>query len=98
VPEPVPEQPAPREAPAPRSEAALPREAPRKWIQARVRAAWNDRVSRVCLIGTGASLWFSVGLADAQFLLPLLVFLPALWWRERNRDLSPPRAEPEDWL
>jgi hypothetical protein len=98
VSEPVVERPAPREAPAPRRLPALPREAPRKWIQARVRAAWNDRLSRVCLIGSGTSLWFSVGLADWHFLLPLLVFLPALWWRERNRDLSPPPAEPEDWL
>jgi hypothetical protein len=91
------EQPAPREAPTPRI-AAAPREAPRKWIRARVRAAWGDRLSRSCLIGSGASLWFTVGLADPQFLLPLLVFSPALWWRERNRDLTPPKAEPEDWL
>jgi hypothetical protein len=90
------EQPVPSETPL-RKEPA-PRAAPRKWLRARVRAAWGDRVSRGCLIGFGASLWFSVGLADPQFLLPLLALSPALWWRERNRDMSPPEAEPEDWV
>jgi hypothetical protein len=99
------EQPAVQEAPrtqavpreAPRRQPA-PREAPRKWIRAKVLAAWDDRLGRVCLIGSGASLWFSVGLADPHFLLPLLVFLPVLWWRDRNRDTTPPETEPEDWL
>jgi hypothetical protein len=63
-----------------------------------VRTAWNDRLSRVCLIGSGASLWFSVGLADPHFLLPLLVFLPGLWWRHHNRHEPAVEAEPEDWL
>jgi hypothetical protein len=63
-----------------------------------VRTNWNDRLSRVCLIGSGASLWFSVGLADPHFLLPLLVFAPALWWRHRNREEPPPQVEPEDWV
>jgi hypothetical protein len=63
-----------------------------------VRTAWNDRPSRVFLIGSGASLWFSVGLADPHFLLPPLVSLPALWWRHRNRVEPAAEAEPEDWL
>jgi hypothetical protein len=63
-----------------------------------VRTAWNDRLSRVCLIGSGASLWFSVGLADPHFLLPLLVFMPGLWWRHRSRDETPREVEPEDWV
>jgi hypothetical protein len=92
-----PDRAAARVAPAPRS-AVAPREVPRKWIRARARAAWKDRLSRGCLIGSGASLWFTIGLADPHFLLPLLVFSPAVWWRERNRDLTPPTAEPEDWL
>jgi hypothetical protein len=50
------------------------------------------------LIAAGASLWFSVGLADPHFLLPLLVCLPALWWRQRSRDTSTPEAETEDWV
>jgi hypothetical protein len=74
------------------------RESPRQWLRTWVRTAWNDRLSRVCLIGSGASLWFSVGLADPHFLLPLLVFLPGLWWRHRSRDESPAEVEPEDWM
>jgi hypothetical protein len=74
------------------------RESPRQWLRTWVRTAWNDRLSRVCLIGSGASLWFSVGLADPHFLLPLLVFLPALWWRHRNPVEPATEAEPEDWL
>jgi hypothetical protein len=83
---------------APAARALAAREEPRKWIRAKVLAAWNDRLARCCLIGSGASLWFSVGLADPHFLLPLLVFLPALWWRDRNREPAATEAEPEDWL
>jgi hypothetical protein len=104
----VPPSPAPRPVvvarpepkPVPRAEVAAPpvRESPRQWLRTWVRTAWNDRLARVCLIGSGASLWFSVGLADPHFLLPLLLFLPALWWRHRNRDESPAETEPEDWV
>jgi hypothetical protein len=81
-----------------RTEAAAPAyEAPRRSIRARVRAAWDDRISRCCLIASGVSLWFTVGLADPLFLLPLLGFGPALWWRERIL-ASAPEAETEDWL
>jgi hypothetical protein len=80
------------------TEVAAARETPRQWIRTRVLAAWNDRLSRCLLIAAGASLWFSVGLADPHFLLPLLVCLPALWWRQRSRDTSTPEAETEDWV
>jgi hypothetical protein len=72
-------------------------ETARRSIRAQVRAAWDDRLSRCCLIASGISLWFSAGLADPQFLLPLLGFGPALWWRQRDR-ASAPEAEAEDWL
>lgn len=89
----------PEPSPARAADVAPPvRESPRRWLRTWVRTAWNDRLSRVCLIGSGASLWFSVGLADPHFLLPQLVFLPALWWRHRNRVQPPTEAEPEDWL
>jgi hypothetical protein len=81
-----------------RTEPAAARETPRRWIRPSARAAWDDRLSRCCLIAAGASLWFSVGLADPQFLLPLLGFGPALWWRQRNRDASAPEADIDDWL
>jgi hypothetical protein len=70
----------------------------RKWIRANVPTAWDDRLSRYCLVLSGASLWFALGLADPQFLAPLLVLVPALWWRRRNREARPPETEAEDWL
>jgi hypothetical protein len=78
-------------------EVAAARESPRQWLRTWVRTAWNDRLSRVCLIGSGASLWFSVGLADPHFLLALLVFLPGLWWRHGHRAEPATEVEPEDW-
>ena len=81
-----------------RTDVAAASETPRQWLRTRLRAAWNDRLSRCCLIASGASLWFSIGLADPHFLLPLLVFLPALWWRERSRDTSTSEPETEDWV
>jgi hypothetical protein len=80
------------------AEVAAARESPGQWLRTWVRTAWNDRLSRVFLIGSGASLWFTVGLADPHFLLPLLVFMPGLWWRHRSRDETPREVEPEDWV
>jgi hypothetical protein len=88
----------PEPKPVRTEEVAAARESPRQWLRAWVRTAWNDRLSRVCLIGSGASLWFTVGLADPHFLLPLLVFMPGLWWRHRSRDETPREVEPEDWV
>jgi hypothetical protein len=79
------------------TEAAHAAETPRRSVRTTVRAAWDDRLSRCCLIACGISLWFAVGLADPQFLLPLLGFGPALWWRQRDR-ASAPEADAEDWL
>jgi hypothetical protein len=81
-----------------RTEVEAVRESARQWLRTWVRRAWNDRVSRVCLIVSGVSLWFSVGLADPHFLVPLLVLLPALWWRDRNREEPVAQVEPEDWV
>jgi hypothetical protein len=89
---------APPEPEIVRPEVAVAHETPRQSLRTRVRAAWNDRLARCCLIASGASLWFTIGLADAHFLLPQLVFLPALWWRDRNRDEPPAQVEPEDWV
>jgi hypothetical protein len=73
------------------------RAASHRSVRAKVRAAWDDRPSRCCLIASGVSLWFSAGLADPQFLLPLLGFGPALWWRQRD-GAPAPEADAEDWL
>ena len=80
------------------TEPATARLATRKWILASVRAAWDDRLARCCLVLSGASLWFALGLADPRVLAPLLVFVPALWWRHRNREAPAPDSETEDWL
>jgi len=63
-----------------------------------VRATWDDPASRYCLVFSSVSLWLSLGFADPQFLLLLLVFLPALWWRQRDRGASVAEADDEDWL
>jgi hypothetical protein len=102
--------PAPRPAPVerhtprvdtPRVEPAEPAAAyvtARKWIVTNVRTAWDDWPSRICLVLSGASLWFTLGLADPSVLAPLLVCVPILWWRRRNREALPPETETEDWL
>ncbi len=107
----APPAPKPRPAPAARetfrapdrprvddSERALARVVTRKWIVTNVLAAWDDQVSRWCLILTGACLWFALGLADPTVLVPLLVTVPVLEWRRRNREAQPPETETEDWL
>src|SRR2546426_3430321 len=69
-----------------------------KWIGARARAAWDDPLSRYCLLSASVSLWLSLGFADPQFLLLLLLFLPALWWRQRDGGAPAAEADDEDWL
>jgi hypothetical protein len=98
---PAPRTPLPPPLPAPpRARTDVPvdaRTAARKWIRANTRIAWDDRISRVMLILAGATLWFTVGLADPAFLLPLATFVAGLWWRHRHR--PPPVADdPEEWL
>jgi hypothetical protein len=80
------------------AERATVRETVRGWIRANARPTWDDRLSRCCLVLSGAALWFSLGLANPRFLAPLLVFVPALWWRQRNREAPAPDADNEDWL
>ena len=61
-------------------------------------AAWDDQVSRWCLILTGACLWFALGLADPTVLVPLLVTVPVDEWHGGTREAQPPETETEDWL
>ena len=70
----------------------------RRWILAELPPAWNDQLSRWCLILSGATLWFALGLFDVTVLAPLFVLVPTLWWRRRNREAQPPEPESEDWL
>jgi hypothetical protein len=50
-----------------------------------VRSAWEDPVSRACLIVGAASLWLSLTLVEARFLALLLLALTGLWWRRDHR-------------
>ncbi|HEY8317093.1 MAG TPA: hypothetical protein VIG35_09525 [Gaiellaceae bacterium] len=100
------------QAPAPRPSLSLPRSAPtrvrasvpvdahvaaRKWIRTNARIAWDDRLSRVLLILAGTTLWFTIGLADPTFLVPLAIFVGGLWWRHEHR--PPPAADADhEWL
>jgi hypothetical protein len=91
----------PPPAAPPRARAALPVDthaAARKWIRTNARIAWDDRSSRVLLILAGATLWFTIGLADPTFLVPLAIFVGGLWWRHGHRPPPATDAEHEEWL
>jgi hypothetical protein len=84
--------------PTPAAVAVDARVAVRKWLRTNLRIAWDDRVSRVLLILAGATLWFTVGLAEPTLLIALAIFVGGLWWRHEHR---PPPVEDtvhEEWL
>ena len=82
----------PEEPEAPPGRAATLKELAVGWS----RGAWDDKVTRVCLIVALASLWLSIGLADPIFLVVFLGAAAGLWrLRERCRPLAP---DPDDWL
>lgn len=85
----------------PRVREAIPVDAhvaARKWIRTNTRIAWDDRISRVLLILAGATLWFTIGLADPTLLVPLAIFVGGLWWRHGHRPPPAADAEHEEWL
>jgi hypothetical protein len=90
-------EPEPRPAP-PRAPAADVRIDARKWLRTNARIAWNDRISRVLLILAGATLWFTIGLADPVLLVPLALFAGALWWRHGHRPEPVDDPDDVDWL
>lgn len=93
--------PAPPPPASPRVRAAVPVDAhaaARKWVRANARIAWDDRISRILLILAGATLWFTIGLADPTFLVPLAVFVGGLWWRHGHRPPPAGDADHEEWL
>ncbi len=55
------------------------------WRTLVTRGIWDDLLCRACLLGLTATLWLTLALADARVILPLVVFLPALYWRQRFR-------------
>jgi hypothetical protein len=93
--------PAPPPPAPPRVRATVPVDAhvaARKWIRTNARIAWDDRISRILLILAGATLWFTIGLADPTFLVPLAIFAGGLWWRHGHRPPPAADAKHEEWL
>ena len=60
-------------------------------------AAWEDRVSRACLVLAALTLWLSLALTDAGLLVLLLVALSGLWWR-RDKLTGAARTDVDDWV
>lgn len=74
------------------------RVAARKWVRTNARIAWDDPISRVLLILAGATLWFTIGLADPILLVPLAIFVGGLWWRHEHRPPPVDDTVHEEWL
>jgi hypothetical protein len=90
-------------APVPRPEpehvpVPLPIRVPVQQAVPLLRAAWDDTVSRVCLIAGGISLWLALTLVDVRFLVLLAMASAGLWWRRDDRALAAARANDEDLL
>ena len=58
------------------------------------REAWDDRVSRPCLVIGLISAWLTVTLVDASF----LALLCASFWLVRWRHLNRPPIDLEDYF
>src|SRR5207244_12425741 len=96
-PRPLREPPPPAEAPAPEREPERAREPVRMKVGLRgtltagrqiallTHAAWDDTVSRVCLIVAALSLWLAITLVDVRFLAFLVLATVGLWWRRGGR-------------
>jgi hypothetical protein len=96
LPTPQPSAPAPVRAPL-LAEPEPPSE-PRASLRPLAQAAWDDSVSRVCLIVGAISLWLSLTLTDPRFLALLLLALTGLRWRQGERAASAARAVSDEDL
>jgi hypothetical protein len=59
-------------------------------------AAWEDRISRWCVVLGGIGLWLAVSFVDVSFLVLVLCAAGALWYHRRQRRFEP--APDDDWL
>jgi hypothetical protein len=94
----APPEPEPQQPPLRSNRTADARVELRKWLQTNARIAWDDLISRVLLILAGATLWFTIGLADPVFLVPLAIFVSGLWWRHGHRPEQVDDPDHEEWL
>lgn len=65
-------------------------------IVSALRLFWDDRASRSCVIVATLSIWLTVALADATFLVPLLASGTALWFLRHRRPVA--ESDADDWL
>jgi hypothetical protein len=66
--------------------------------QEQLRSAWEERVSRACLVLGVVSLWLALTLTDPRFLVLLVLALAGLWQRRAARAAAVARdAEIDDW-
>jgi hypothetical protein len=65
-----------------------------------LRTAWDDRVLRVFIVMSAASLWLTVTLTEPRFFVVFLLTLCAgTWWhRLRARAAVGSETDIDDWL
>jgi len=97
--------PVPYSPPAPATEPGLDgdahsgaptRRTPRERIRDLARFAWDDRASRVCLIVAAISVWLTVTLGSAIFVVTFLVAVSGLWFLHHQKPTRAPDAD--DWI
>jgi hypothetical protein len=91
-------RPLPAPAPTRRAAAAEPGEPPTRprvelpRLGSFVQLAWEDSVSRVCLVAGAISLWLTLTLVDVRFLVLMLLAATGLTWRREHRAAAAVRA------
>jgi len=70
--------------------------APRDRIRDLARFAWDDRASRVCVIAAAISIWLTITLASAIFVVTFLVAVSGLWFLHHQKPTRAPDAD--DWI
>jgi hypothetical protein len=68
-----------------------------RWFWDEIRAAWEDRVSRWCIVFGVLSLWLMVTLVEPSFLASVVAAGAGVWSR-RRRHPAPAGDGVEDWF
>jgi Co/Zn/Cd efflux system component len=70
-----------------------------QWSKDAAVAVWGDRLSRVCAIVAGVSLWLTVTLTEPAFLAPLLGAAFGVWFLRGHRALlREVVGDDDDWF